>query len=325
MDRFESDNCKSTGYLFDRNFHALLRGFLTVVVLGNYFWVLSMSIADEPSKPAPAKDQPISEIEVKNSILKSLDTISIAAGVSGVLAEVNVREGDIVDVRSPLARIRDDEATLVVARAKLALSTAKLKASRDVDIKLAQKGTEVAEKELERTLNANSLAPDTYPANEVDRSRLVVERSKLEIERALHEQRLSMLATEESEAELLQAEIAVSRHKISAPLPAMVVAVEKQAGEWVDPSTTVVELMTMRQLRIEGFVDASVANRIPFGSKAKIIVSIGTKPNEVIGSVIFVSPTANPVNSQVRVVIEIDNLGNLYRPGMPVKATVRVK
>jgi len=284
-----------------------------------------MSIADEPSKPAPAKDQPISEIEVKNSILKSLDTISIAAGVSGVLAEVNVREGDIVDVRSPLARIRDDEATLVVARAKLALSTAKLKASRDVDIKLAQKGTEVAEKELERTLNANSLAPDTYPANEVDRSRLVVERSKLEIERALHEQRLSMLATEESEAELLQAEIAVSRHKISAPLPAMVVAVEKQAGEWVDPSTTVVELMTMRQLRIEGFVDASVANRIPFGSKAKIIVSIGTKPNEVIGSVIFVSPTANPVNSQVRVVIEIDNLGNLYRPGMPVKATVRVK
>jgi len=323
-DQLESDYCKVQDCLFDQKFHTWLKGFLAFTLLGIFYSMRSISIADEPAKPAPAKDQAISEIEVKNSILKSLDTISIAAGVSGVLAEVNVREGDLVDVRSPLARIRDDEAALVVARAKLALSTAKLKASRDVDIKLARKGTEVAEKELERTLNANSLAPDTYPANEVDRSRLVVERSKLEIERALLEQRLSLLATEESEAELLQAEIAVSRHKISAPLPAMVVAVEKQAGEWVDPSTTVVELMTMRQLRIEGFVDASVANRIPFGSKAKIIVSIGTKPNEVVGSVIFVSPTANPVNSQVRVVIEIDNSGNLYRPGMPVKVTVRV-
>ncbi len=102
---------------------------------------------------------------------------------------------------------------------------------------------------------------------------MVVERSRLEIERALLEQRLSQLAAEEAEAELIQAEIVARRHKIFAPVPAMVVAVEKQAGEWVEPNTTVVELMTMGQLRVEGFVDAAVTNRIPFGCKAKVIIS----------------------------------------------------
>lgn len=324
-DPINSDHRKSANCLLSRNFVTWLKGLQALLLLGTFCEMRTISLADEPAKPAVTKDQPLSEIEVKNTILKSLDTISVAAGVSGVLSEVIVRDGDLVDVQALLARVRDDEAAVVVSRAKLALSTAKLKASRDVDIKLAQKSAEVAEKELERTLKANSLAPDTYPANEVDRSRLVVERSRLEIERALLEQRLSLLATEESEAELLQAELAVRRHKIYAPLPAMVVAVEKQAGEWVEPSTTVVELMTLGQLRVEGFVDASVTNRIPFGSKAKVIISIGSKSSEVNGRVIFVSPTANPVNSQVRVVIEIDNAGNIYRPGMPVKATVRVK
>ncbi|MCY2976151.1 MAG: efflux RND transporter periplasmic adaptor subunit [Planctomycetota bacterium] len=261
-------------------------------------------------------------IEVKNSILKSLDTVSIAAGVAGVLGEVLVREGDIVDLKNPLAKVRDDEAALVVVQAQLALDTAKLKTTRDVDLKLAIKGAEVAAKELQRTLDANSRAADTYPANEVDRMRLMVDKSKLEIERAQLEQRLTILASEQAEAELRQAEQAVSRHTIFSPLSAMVISVEKQAGEWVDPNSTVVELMTMNPLRVEGFIDASTSNKVLAGNNANVSISIGTTVYEVTGKVKFVSPVANPVNSQVRVFIEIDNAESRYRPGLSVKATV---
>ncbi len=133
------------------SFPAWLKGIQACFLLATLCGIRPGAIADEPAKPTATKDPAISEIEVKNTILKSLDTVSVAAGVSGVLAEVIVREGDLVELQAPLARVRDDEAAVVVARAKLALSTAKMKASRDVDIKLAQKSTEVAEKELDRT------------------------------------------------------------------------------------------------------------------------------------------------------------------------------
>jgi len=280
------------------------------------------SLAKDSLGATKSTDSRSTGIEVKNSILKSLDTVSVAAGVSGVLGAVLVREGDIVNLKSPLAKVRDDEAALVVVQAQLALDTAKMKTTRDVDLKLAIKGSEVASKELQRTLDANARAADTYPANEVDRMRLMVDKSKLEIERAQLEQRLTMLASEQAEAELRQAEQTVSRHTIYSPSSAMVIAVEKQAGEWVDPNSTVVELMTMNPLRVEGFIDASNASSVVAGNNAKVSITIGTSSYEVIGKVVFVSPVANPVNSQVRVFIEIDNSESRFRPGLSVKATV---
>lgn len=294
-------------------------------IIGIICWAIAFPIVasgDDPPNSVVSNETRGTRIEVKNSILKSLDTVSIAAGVAGVLGEVLVREGDIVDLKNPLAKVRDDEAALVVVQAQLALDTAKLKTTRDVDLKLAIKGAEVAAKELQRTLDANSRAADTYPANEVDRMRLMVDKSKLEIERAQLEQRLTILASEQAEAELRQAEQAVSRHTIFSPLSAMVISVEKQAGEWVDPNSTVVELMTMNPLRVEGFIDASTSNKVLAGNNANVSISIGTTVYEVTGKVKFVSPVANPVNSQVRVFIEIDNAESRYRPGLSVKATV---
>ena len=280
------------------------------------------SLAKDSLGATKSTDSRSTGIEVKNSILKSLDTVSVAAGVSGVLGAVLVREGDIVNLKSPLAKVRDDEAALVVVQAQLALDTAKMKTTRDVDLKLAIKGSEVASKELQRTLDANARAADTYPANEVDRMRLMVDKSKLEIESAQLEQRLTLLASEQAETELRQAKQTVNRHTIYSPLSAMVIAVDKQAGEWVDPNSTVVELMTMNPLRVEGFIDASNASSMVAGNNAKVSITIGTSSYEVSGKVVFVSPVANPVNSQVRVFIEIDNSESRFRPGLSVKATV---
>lgn len=305
------------------NFHK--RIWRTFGVVGTLCIALSYPLTasgDDPPNSSVSKEPRGTRIEIKNSILKSLDTVSIAAGVAGVLGEVLVREGDIVDLKTPLAKVRDDEAALVVVQAQLALDTAKLKTTRDVDLKLAIKGAEVASKELQRTLDANSRAADTYPANEVDRMRLMVDKSRLEIERAQLEQRLTILASEQAEAELRQAEQAVSRHTIFSPLAAMVISVEKQAGEWVDPNSTVVELMTMNPLRVEGFIDASNASKVATGARAIVSISIGTTAYEVNGKVTFVSPVANPVNSQVRVFIEIDNAESRFRPGLSVKASV---
>ncbi len=261
-------------------------------------------------------------IAVKNAILKPTQTVSVAAGVAGVIESVLVSEGDVVSLDQAIVRIRSDEAKLNHERAKLALLTATAKADRDVDIRLAEKSAQVAEQELGRTLKANSLAADTYPANEVDRYRLMFERAKIEVERYKLDQQLAMLAKKQAEIELQQTQQAIDRHTISSMTQAMVVSVEKHAGEWTDPSTKILELMSIDRLRVEGFVDANDGLQLKKGQPTSVMITVAKTTQSVQGKVMFVSPTANPANGQIRVFIEVENQESKFRPGMTVAATI---
>ena len=261
-------------------------------------------------------------IVIKNAILKPTQTVSVAAGVAGVIEIVLVTEGDIVSIDQTIVKIRCDDAKLNHERAKLALETAAAKASRDVDIRLAEKSAQVAEQELGRTLKANSLAADTYPANEVDRYRLMFERSKIEIERFKLDQQLAVLAKKQAEIELKQTQQAIDRHTIGSSTQAMVVSVEKHAGEWVDPNTKMLELMSIDRLRVEGFVDANDALELKKGQPTNVVIMVSKTPHSIQGKVAFVSPIANPANGQIRVFIEVENIDAKFRPGMTVAATI---
>ncbi len=261
-------------------------------------------------------------IVVKNAILKPTQTVSVAAGVAGVIESVLVTEGDVVSLDQAIVRIRCDEAKLNHEKAKLVLLTATAKADRDVDIRLAEKSAQVAEQELGRTLKANSLAADTYPANEVDRYRLMFERAKIEVERYKLDQQLSILAKKQAEIELKQTQQAIDRHTISSMTQAMVVSVEKHAGEWTDPSTKILELMSIDRLRVEGFVDANDGLELKKGQQTSVMITVAKTTQSVQGKVMFVSPTANPANGQIRVFIEVDNQESKFRPGMTVVATI---
>jgi HlyD family secretion protein len=261
-------------------------------------------------------------IQVKNPILKPIKTISIAAGVSGVVDSVLVSEGDMIQVNAVIAEIRADEAKLSVARAKLALELASAKEKRDVDVRLAEKSAQVAEQELARTLKANTLASDTYPANEVDRYRLVAERASIEIERFRLDQALAMIGRKQAEIELQQSQQVLYRHSIRSSVQAMVVSVDKNAGEWVEPSTKMIEVMSLERLRLEAFVDSGDASRFAKGSKASVTIALSKAPETVDAKVTFVSPTANPVNGQVRIFIEFENPKGAFRPGMSVTASI---
>jgi multidrug efflux pump subunit AcrA (membrane-fusion protein) len=261
-------------------------------------------------------------IAVRNSILKPTQTVSVAAGVAGVIESVLVAEGDQVAVRQTMVQIRCDEAKLNHERAILALETASAKATRDVDIRLAEKSAQVAEQELGRTLKANQLAPDTYPANEVDRYRLMFERSKIEIERYKLDQQLALFAKKQAELELKQTQQSIDRHAIGSTVQAIVVSIEKHAGEWVDPSDKMLELMSIDRLRVEGFVDANDALELRKGQVASVTITVAKVPQNIQGKVVFVSPIANPANGQIRVFIEIQNRGSKFRPGMTVAASI---
>ncbi len=288
-----------------------------VILLATLFAPLFLDLLHAVAQPA------LDAINVKNPILKPMHTVAVAAGVAGVVEKVAVTEGDIVSIGQTMAQIRCDEAILSYERAKIAFESASLKSTRDVDIRLAEKSAQVAEQELGRALKANSLAADTYPANEVDRYRLMFERSKIEIERFKLDQQLAVLAKNQAEVELKQSQQAIDRHTIVGTTQAIVVSIEKHAGEWVDPSTKVLELISIDRLRVEGFVDAADALELAKGQLTQVSIVVARVTQIIRGKVVFISPVANPANGQIRVYIEIENQESRYRPGMAVTATIR--
>lgn len=261
-------------------------------------------------------------IVIKSPILKPPQSIEVAAGVPGVLDRVLVREGDAVNPGDSLLKIRDDEARMALQQAILHAEIAKLKSNRDVEIRLAEKSSEVAEQEMRRALRANELAPDTYPPNEIDRYRLMYERSRLEIEKAQLDQASARLAAQVANAEQQQAQLKVERHTIQSPIRAIVNSVDRQVGEWTDANSRCLELVAVEQLRLEGFVDADEASQMTQGQRGQVQISTPGGTIEGEAEISFVSPQANPVNGQVRIFMDVSNTQGKLRPGLPVTAKV---
>jgi multidrug efflux pump subunit AcrA (membrane-fusion protein) len=281
-------------------------------------WIMASQTIVETREPVSAiAEEPI---VIQSPILKPPQTVEVAAGVSGVIDRVLVREGDVVNPGEPLLKIRDDDSRMALQQAALQAEIAKLKSDRDVEIRLAEKSSEVAEQEMRRALHANDLAPDTYPPNEIDRYRLMFERSRLEVEKARLDQASARLTAQVAVAEQQQAKLQVERHNIQSPIRAIVNSVDRQAGEWTDASSRCLELVAVEQLRLEGFVDADEASQLAPGQRGQVRISTPGVTIEAEAEISFVSPKANPVNGQVRIFMDVSNTQGKLRPGLPVTA-----
>jgi len=261
-------------------------------------------------------------VEVENALLKTIESTSVAAAVAGRIEEFKVREGDRVEIGQTLGRIRDAAVGLQLERAKIAMAMARKKQRSDIDLRLAQRKAEVANNELERAEIANTKIENTYPPKEIDRLRLVAASCALEIERAQYDREVGELEVMLAENDYRQAEELMDRHQIRSPAIGVVVSVNRRVGEWVEPGTELLQIVRIDRLRIEGFVNAAAADQGLVGQSAQVTVKKGSEEQQVPGTVVFVSPDANPVNGQIRVYLEIDNIDGGFRPGMRVQALI---
>jgi multidrug resistance efflux pump len=215
-----------------------------------------------------------------------------------------------------LARIRDVAVRLQLERSQTTLEVARRKQENDIDEQIAVKSQAVAANEYQRAIEANKQLRNVYPPNEMDRLKLVLDRSELEVRRSAYQREIAKLETSLAQAEVQQNQELLLRHSITAPCAGMVVAVEKRIGEWVEPGTVVVKIVELDRLRIEGFMNAADAHPSRVGSKASVLVEIAGNKHQAEGELVFISPDANPVNGLVRIFIEVDNREQKLRPGL---------
>ncbi len=259
---------------------------------------------------------PQAEIRIDSAQLTLIEQADISASESGLLSNVQVREGQMVESGEVLAGVDDREARILRERAMTELKLARSAAENDVTVRFAKLAAAVAKAELLRAQESNEKFPKSVSATEIDRLKLLADKAELEIEQAELSLNQAQLALDVKAHDLEKATLALERRQLKAPFPGMVVQSKKHRGEWVEPGTPVMRLIRLDRLRAEAFLSAKGLPQNLVGRKVLFVVQTSSADSpKHEGELVFVSPEVDPVNGQVRIWAEIDNQDLKLRPG----------
>lgn len=216
-------------------------------------------------------------IKVQSAFVRVLEEADIPAREVGVLASLEVREGDIVKAGQVLSRLDDDDAKLAVARAELDLAIAErqaknsvpirtaeallkeaeqdqaqaklshriaaMKAANDVAIRHAVKSRDASKAEHDRAVQARKAFEKSISLTELDRLKLILERNELEIEKAKFEHDLADLQQQIEDSSITEQDQIVERLKLSVE--------QAQLQKEVDALTRDVKARTLDQAKLQ--------------------------------------------------------------------------
>ena len=254
---------------------------------------------------------------VKDAILKIIESRDIPSKSSGVIMSSEIKEGSLVEVGQRMMEIDDRMAQLNLQKLIKEQTIAKEEAATTVELEYMKRSISVAQSELSRSLGSNQRLPGAVPQSEIEQLALLAERAIAEKDKTTFE-----MSIKNREAAIREVEVQIGKqqlvdHKINSPLAGKVVELYKREGEWVDASQPVARIVQLDKLKSEIKVPASIALNQLEGTKAVFTPKLKSLDGQTFeGSVIFVAPEANPVNSTIRVWVEIENTDLRLVPGL---------
>lgn len=267
-------------------------GGLGVVLLCVSVWVRQPVVAQQPSTPSgqTSRSEKSSQfIRVPDCRIKLKDHRLLASERVGIIASVEVEQGQPVQKDKLVVQLKDD-----VARSSFL--TAEEKASTDIEIRFAKKAKQVADKDYDRAVQANKRLASTVPEAEVEKLKLTAEKSQLQIEQADHQFRVTKLEVSEAQAQL-------DSFKVMSPIDGFVSRVHKRSGEAVAQGEVIVEIVNTDRMLAEGYVPVAAVGRIQRGS----YVEVTSRGHRYPGYVLNVDRVATFVGAQVKLYAEIEN------------------
>jgi multidrug resistance efflux pump len=252
----------------------------------------------------------------------------------GVLLELNAKEGQEVKEGDLLGKTDDTQPYMQGRIAMEEHKAAVEKANNDVDVRYAEKATELAATEYEKSKAANDKTPGAVSDIELRRLYLTYQRGGLETERAKSERKVAAFTAAAKAVEIEAAKEAMERHEIRAPANGVIAQVHLHKGEWVKPGDPVLHLMQLDRLRVEGYVDlAKFSPSQVLNRPVTVQAMLQGRKVEFTGKITFVSPLVEGVDSATssyRVKAEVENLREdgpngqwLLQPGMIVDMSIR--
>jgi RND family efflux transporter MFP subunit len=239
--------------------------------------------------------------------------IKIAAPENGVLATMQVKEGQKVEKNQALATLdnRVLEASLIIAKAKQSLSG---------KINSASATQRLHQSRLERLKPL--LEQGAAQQTEIDQTRAELEVAKANVQTAKEEQHINSLEVKQIEAQ-------IERRILRSPIEGIVTEIHKKMGESVTGGTTandqhVLTLVRVNPLIVTIHVPTAVAMNISIDQKAQIqFPDYSVEPAS--GQVFFVSPITNAGSDTVKIKIRLINQDIKLRSGMKCVVNLQPK
>jgi multidrug efflux pump subunit AcrA (membrane-fusion protein) len=272
---------------------------------------------------APVSDPVIS------GLVKVADEIKLPGKEAGVLVQLGVQEGNLVHANQVIGKIDDSQPLMQKKAAAAAYAGAYNRWHEDVEIRFAQAQAAVAQADYEQMVKSNEIAAKAIADTEVRGKKLDWDRAVLGIEKAKHDQIVASYEAMNKKAELDAADLAIQRRVITAPFDGVVEEIKRHQDEWVQPGDTILTLLRMDVMRVEGAVEqgkydpheiancsASVEVEMARGRKATFQGRI-IKVSSVVRSDGVYNVRAEITNQQEH--------GNwLLRDGMPATMTIHL-
>lgn len=193
--------------------------------------------------------------------VRALERAELAAGASGTLSRVGVREGDTVRREQILA-----EVDLRLAAAEL--GAARAEAERAAE-QLAQ-----AQRTLDRLTRVQS---GVLAASELEAAQSTARSLEAAADGAAAAQQVAWARLE--------------RHRVRAPFDGIVARRHVDAGDWVDPGTAVIDLVSTGAVEVRVEAPLELARKIRPGEQAQL-----DGPEPVSATIVGVVPALDPVS-----------------------------
>jgi multidrug efflux pump subunit AcrA (membrane-fusion protein) len=277
--------------------------------------MLLVGSAGPASAQQPAAAKPL---VVQNAVLKIVEQRDIPARSSGIIEESLIREGSLVVTDQLVMKIDNAETQRELEKTEKELEMAKLDAASRVDLEYAERTIEVARAELDRALRSNQRRPGVVARSELDQLSLVVNKTIAEKQKTEFQMKMRVMNRDVSQIELELVRLRNELHQIQAPTDGVIVEVYRREGEWVEKSAPVARLVRLDKLKTEVKLSAAKALHRLENAAATFYpeLDLALPQESYPGRVTFVYPEANPISSEVRVWVEIENTNLKLIPGL---------
>lgn len=257
------------------------------------FWQLITPLTLLTLLASPARSEDV------EAFTEPYQRIAVPAPEIGVIADILVQEGDQVSQKQVLARLDDSvlQASLLVARA----AKDALGARRAAETELAMR-----EKQLESYRQLHKQGNAT--ARELDRAETDHQQSTSRLQSVREDLEVRRLEYERVKAQIRQ-------RVIVSPIDGYVIAIDKEAGEFVSPTDPVVmHVVHLKTLKAVFSVPLDAARQLRPDQSVKLQVGYDQSACQAI--IEYVSPVADAESGTVRVKVRIPNQDRKIQSGV---------
>lgn len=297
--------------------------------------VLAVLLSQADTAPPLSSDRPAVSrqddgVTLSHCLISLSEEAKVPAKESGQIVKIYVKDGQLVTKDQMLAQIDDVHSQMEYRVAEKEYLVAKEQSENDINVRYSQAAADVARAQVLTGEEANRRMAGSVTQAQMREWQLTHKKFLLEIEQAQFKMRTDKLEADAKKTKMDASQENINRRQIKAPLDGVVVDLKLHDGEWVQPGDTLLRILRVDRLRIEGFLKAAdYAPAELLNKSVTVSVDLAHGRREPFkGKVVFVSPVVEAGGEflvRVEVLNREENGFWILRPGLISEMTIHLK